>query len=419
MVHITHASTFLIDLFRSFNFRQKVEMNRSITQANAAKEARRQVELAKPDAADRLTISPNASLVTINPVDYSDGSMAGFPSGPAAAAAAVAPAQPAPRDFQRGNVRAKGQQPLIKFSHLLVELNTAKLSLSLVYFTQSNLEILLHEAATLPLKKINPIATEKNTPRILDALAFAARAGTDEAMPFGAWLQAVPNFLRFIQQNCTTAFYDLWTAHFGFFSNAVHATFRYDDWKDLERDLRKEIWSSEFEYDEDHYASKYDKALERADYRRERASDTEKLRADLERERSHVRSETRGRSEQEPVRPRRESSSNHPSHHSFPSGSGSNSSSTVCFLCRRAGHRAYDHVHGSRPETFESGKPTFCTISGKSDFVIRSSRSEHLCYYWNSKGACNSERHPPGPAKLHRCMFCGGPHPACSCSARC
>jgi hypothetical protein len=69
--------------------------------------------------------------------------------------------------------------------------------LPLSLFMNENLHIILREANSLPLRKINPPNLKTKPPLVLDIDLFEKKYGQEESLSHPAWLEATCNFVRF------------------------------------------------------------------------------------------------------------------------------------------------------------------------------------------------------------------------------
>jgi hypothetical protein len=313
------------------------------------------------------------------------------------------PSEPVPkkqhRDISLETKIIPGSAIIYGFHQLHYDLDKYKLYLPLSLFTNANLRIILREANSLTLKKINPPNPKSKPPFVLDIEAFERKYGREESLSHPAWLEAARNFVRFAgetgKDGIDGAWHDRWDQHFGFFESRPDLISSFPPALELDIRLRKEYNAIPFEFSTLYYHEEYLKSI--VDHRLKHIENST-LRPSLP-----IHSSSHPSSSYTPRlgRPFQQKTPFQSQNPPFRKGAGGDPSAAVCLICAKKGHT----FNTCTSTSFEDGRPLYSrNLNGD---IIAPKSPTPLCRIWNIRGDADKKCSHLPAQRLHLCSFCG------------
>jgi hypothetical protein len=285
------------------------------------------------------------------------------------------------------------------------DLDIYKCYLPLSLFTNNNLHTILHDANSLPLKKINPTNHKSKPPLVLNIDLFKKKFGCKDGFSHPAWTEAMRNYVCFAaktgKDRAEGAWAKCWDMHFGFFNTRPDLISSFLPTLNLDIRMRKEYNALPLNFSLPYYHEQYKKA---------------KFKYRIKNVESSLSFSHPG-----PTFQSHDTSLNHPAPSHFPrlaapfelkpsssnrnlpfcKGTGSNPSSTACLICAWRGHTFAQ----CKFTIFEDNCPMYATALNGNLIIPKSSQS--ICHSWNIHGDTKKKCIHPAEHRIHICSFCG------------
>ena len=431
----THTSPTVIQLLKLLSLPTILQRNKQIETANEARSIK-----TLNHASDPVTYpeagSPTASLITIEPEDFSRLRIPSFlmsvrdhiysslakkltdeelrereegkrKTDPGVSADQLRVSKRRCMDGANQIERVVGEPVPIEFAQTLYDTELCA-AIPLPFFLSKNLRTLIDESATLPTVKSNPLPGETKGIYILDVEKLSTRFGKELSLTCSQWSEAAGNMWDFqaSRDKCgTDGDRAIWfEKHFNFFNRLDKREELYDAWKVVELEFRRDHRSRNLKF----AAGDYDRALGLAEEGHKLRKEMQDLFAASRTAAPRPLANARGGNNSgvgylnRNGRPSRFQSTSQP----FPSGSGrtTSSSNSYCLICAEKGHNISLHIDSTHVK-FLDRKAAWAKCSTGLGLV--SPDNHPLCINWNVRGAGAGNCTNHGSEQVHLCSFCG------------
>jgi hypothetical protein len=303
------------------------------------------------------------------------------------------------------SVRRNFQQRItFNFPQILFDTED-RMPLPLPFFTHKALRYIIDNLALLPVRKVEADGIHKKG-AILDVekCSKLPSLGEELSLSFGQYTEAATQMYNFQAQRDKDSPGDgetwtqFWELHFLFFENQHDAEEYYEEWKNVELDLRRERWSHNYAYDPDYYVQRYMTAKNNMILRLRFEEEMNRRESKWRTQASAMPSESKFRSRDFP-------SSGFASRFNrpFPEAGSRPSVPSSCILCADRSHSLFTHPRDKAK--FSDGKTLWAKWNNK---ILSTPDGRELCIRFNIGGNSHctlKDKH--GDARIHACSFCG------------